>query len=53
MRKQIREWFKNHPNYLREWREKHPHYHKKWRKRNRECCWEYRRNYMREYIRRY
>ncbi len=49
MRRQIREWFKNHPNYLKEWRERHPNYHREWREKNRERY----RNYMREYMRRY
>jgi hypothetical protein len=60
MRLQIREWFREHPDYLKEWGEqhpnyfkywrmKHPDYFKKWREEHKEQWNEYLKNYMKMY----
>jgi len=47
MREQIKDWYKQHPDYLKEWRKLHPNYFKEYRRRNYERLKIYWREYRR------
>jgi len=47
MREQIKEWFKQHPDYLKKWRTTHPKYFQEYRENNRQRLNIYWRKYRR------